>query len=177
MQRQSGFTLIEILVVLAITSTLLTLGAAAVRHYWFVQSVEGAAEEIESELRTIQQQTIAESHPLVYGAWFKPNETINQYGILKYDPKDTSTSADDECTQVGTSRKLGSGVVITEAAFDPTDADIEAACAGVPPSGAASVFFYARGSATPGQLTVYHAETGHSKTVTVSGITGRVEQQ
>ena len=176
MRRESGMTLIEILAVLGITTVLLTLGASALRHYWFVQSVEGAAEEIESELRQIQQQTIAESHPLVYGAWFKTDVTSAQYGILKFDPKDTSTSSDDTCTHVGSARTLGNGVVITAAAFD-ADPEIDATCASVLPAGAEPVFFYARGSATAGELTVYHAETQDSMTVTVSGVTGRVEQQ
>ena len=176
MRRQAGFTLIELLVVMGITSVLLTLSAFALRHYWFVQAIESAAEEIESELRQVQQQTIAESHPLVYGAWFRTGVTSGQYGILKFDPKDTSTSSDDECTQVGPARTLGNGVVITEAAFEAAP-EIDATCAPVLPVGGEPVFFYARGSATPGDLTLYHAQTDDSRTVTVSGVTGRVEQE
>ena len=176
MRRQSGFTLIEIMVVLGMTAVLLTMGAAAVRHYWFVQAIEGAAEEVESELRTLQQRTIAESHPLVYGAWFRTGDVAEQWGILKFDPKDPSSSSDDVCTQVGPPRSFDNGVIVGAAEFDPPTG-VGTTCNGVAPADSEQVFFYARGSATPGEVTLNHPPTGQSKTVTVSELTGRVDRE
>ena len=176
MRRQTGFTLIEVLVVLAITSTLLTLGAAAVRHYWFQNAIEGAAEEVQSELRLLQQKTVADSHPMVYGAWFKTGSGSDQWGVLKFDPKDTSTSSDDECTQLGGPRKFGTGIEVSAVDFDPPTG-IGTVCDTTAPSGSEEVFFYARGTATAGQLTLFHPQTGRSIDVTVSEMTGRVEKQ
>lgn len=176
MRRQSGFTLIELLVVIGITSVLLTLSAYAIRHYWFVKAIDGAAEEVESELRALQQRTIAESHPLVYGAWFKTGDVTGQWGILKFDPKDPSESTDDVCTQVGSPRSFNDGVVVSAVDFAPP-VGVGTTCNGVAPAGAEKVFFYARGSATPGEVTLHHPLSDRSRTVTVSELTGRVDRQ
>ena len=176
MRRESGFTLIEVLVVILITSILLTLSAFAVRHYWFSKSLDSAVEQTVSELRQVQQQTVAESHPLVFGAWFQTDVQDDQYAVLKFDPNDTSTASDDECTQVGSPRTFENRVVITEVQFDPAPG-IGTTCNSVVPAGSEQVFFYARGTATEGELTLFHDETGKSATVTVSGMTARVEEQ
>ena len=177
MRRESGLTLIEMLVVLGITAVLLTLSVSALRQYWFVRAIEGAADEVQSELRQLQQKTIAESHPLVYGAWFKTgDQPSGQYGVIKFDPKDTSTPSDDVCTQEGAARSFGAGVVISAVDFDPPTG-VGTTCSAVIPDGAETAFFYARGSATPGELTLYHAETEESRVLTVSELTGRVERE
>lgn len=177
MRRESGFTLVELLVGIAISATLLTLGAFAVRQYWFVSAADGAAEKVVSELRGLQQRATAESHPMVYGAWFKEDVATAQWGILRYDPKDASSSSDDICTQLGPAQRFGDGVVISNAAFDPAGGTIDTTCAGAAPSGADLVFFYARGSATAGEVVLDHDEISDPLRVTVSGVTGRVERQ
>ncbi len=177
MRRESGFTLIEVLVVILISSILLTLSATAVRRYWFASAIESSAEEIVAELRSVQQRTIAASHPMVYGAWFREGPASDQWGVLRYDPKDPSSSDDDVCTQVASANSFGDGVVVSAANFQAAGGTIEAECGPAAPPGAAVVFFYARGSATPGQITLFQAELDQEVTITVSGVTGRVEQQ
>ncbi len=177
MRRESGFTLIELLVVILISSVLLTLSATAVRHYWFVSSADSAAEEIVAELRGLQQRTTAESHPMVYGAWFKETVPAGQWGILQFDPKDASTSSDDECRQLGPARTMGDGVVVDSASFDAAGGTLASRCAAAGPEGADLVFFYARGSATDGELALDHEALSQPLVITVSGTTGRVERQ
>ena len=177
MRRESGFTLIELLAVVGLTAVLLTLGASALREYWFRQALDGSAEAVESEFRHLQQQTVAESHPLVFGAWFRTGaQAGGQWGSLKFDPKDASTSADDVCTLVGSPRTFDAGVVVDAASFEEP-VGVGSTCSGVAPSGSKQVFFYARGAATAGSVTLFHPATGRSRTVTVSGLTGRVEIQ
>ena len=177
MRRESGFTLIELLVVIMITSVLLTLGAFAVRQYWLVSAADTAAEEVVAELRGLQQRTAAESHPMVYGAWFREDVPTDQWGTLGYDPKDTSTSSDDVCTQLGSPQRFGDGVIVASASFDPAGGTIESECAAAAPDGASLVFFYARGSATEGEIQLDHTAISDPLRITVSGTTGRVERE
>ena len=177
MRRDSGFTLIEVLMVILISATLMTLSATAVRHFWFLNAVESAAEMTESELRNVQQRTVAASHPMVYGVWFKEDVASSQWGTVRYNPMDASTGDDDVCTQVGSAQSFGDGVVVSDASFEPAGGTIESKCVAVAPSGSDLVFFYARGSATAGSVTLYEEKLDEERTVTVSGVTGRVERQ
>jgi prepilin-type N-terminal cleavage/methylation domain-containing protein len=177
MRRESGFTLIELLVVIGISAVLMTLAASAVRHFWFVNAADGAAEKVVSELRGLQQRTAAESHPMVYGAWFKEDVETAQWGILKYDPKDASSSSDDVCSPLGTAQRFGDGVTISNANFDSAGSTIDSKCAAAAPAGSDLVFFYARGSATAGTISLDHEAISAPLTVEVSGVTGRVELQ
>lgn len=174
MRRQSGFTLIEVLVVIGISAALLSLAATAVRHYWFLSAVESAAEQTESGLRELQQKTVAASHPMVYGAWFKKDVTTAQWGVLQYDPKDPSISTDDVCTQLGASKSFSDGVIVKAVSFVAAGGSVQSKCTAVAPSGSSMVFFYARGSATAGEVSLYQKSIDETRTITVSGVTGRV---
>ena len=177
MRRESGFTLIELFVVMAISAVLMTLGASAVRHFWFVSAVDKGAEQIQSELRQLQQRATAQSHPLVYGAWFRTGSN-SSWGVLKFDPKNASTASDDECTQIAGPEVLPSGATFSAADFSATGAStMEARCSSVAPSGSKRVYFFARGTATPGTVTVYQSNINESRTLAVSALTGRVDEQ
>ena len=177
MRRESGFTLIELLVVMSISAVLMTLGASAVRHFWFVNAVDKGAEQVQSELRQLQQRATAQSHPLVYGAWFRTGQN-SSWGVLKFDPKNASTASDDECTQVGGAEVLPSGATFSAVDFSTTGATtIETKCSVVAPAGSERVYFFARGTATPGELTVYQSNINESRTLAVSALTGRVDEQ
>ena len=177
MRRESGFTLIEILVALAMSAVLLTLGAAALRHYWLLHSVDSDRGSLISELRGLQQRTVAESHPLIYGAWFREGTGLSSnWGVLRFDPKDTSTPADDACAQVGPARSFSNEVYVQAADFEPGP-DETSICSAAAPPGSDLVFFYARGSATAGTIVLRQDAVDRAAGVSVSGITGRVEEQ
>jgi prepilin-type N-terminal cleavage/methylation domain-containing protein len=169
-KMDAGFTLVELLVVIAITGILLTLGAAALRTYWLTQALEGSAEQLVSQLRQLQQRTDAESHPVVYGARFR--QGTPDWVTVRYDPKSPTTATDDECTVVGT-RQFSDGVNISAASFDPPPGLVLAKC---PNPSEAFVFFYARGTATEGSVTLAHPITGRSRTISVLPLTGRVRE-
>ncbi|MDQ3986519.1 MAG: prepilin-type N-terminal cleavage/methylation domain-containing protein [Actinomycetota bacterium] len=175
MKRATGFTLIEMMVVLGMTAVLLTLGAAAARHYWLLNSLDGGADEIVVQLREIQERTIAESHPLIYGAWFRAHSVGDDWGILRFNPRDTSTSTDDLCEQVGASRDLAGQVYVESVAFEDGP-DATTLCASAAPPGAELTFFFARGNATAGELVLNQDAVGSSRTITVLGVTGRVDK-
>lgn len=185
MKRQHGYTLIEMLVTLALAAILLTLGASAVRHYWLVQSLAGAADEVETQLRQLQIRSRSENHPLVYGARLHPKDADKtQWEIVRYNPNGAGPGS-PTCQQVE-SRAFGSGVFSAEvrvisADFDganlakaPAQSFCEANLDGA--SNDEFVFFYARGSATGGELTLQQPIIGRTKTIAldVGGLTGRV---
>ncbi len=175
LKKEGGFTLIEMLVVMAISTILMTLGAFAVRHFWFVQALSGSVDTVTTQMRQAQQQAESESHPLVYGVWFINVGDATRWGTLQYDPAMASP-----CTEIG-KRYFETGVQVKTVAFDE-DSTRTPTCrsalgaAGIPSAGSAQIaFFYARGTATPGTITLEQTTLDRSRQLTVTGITGRVD--
>lgn len=189
-KEEGGFTLIELLATMALASILLTLGAAAARQYWFNQALNGAQDEVVTQLRQLQERVVSETHPRVYGARFHNGH--RQWGLVRYDPAVGTTPV--SCVQYQT-REFPSGVKVAETSFaaDVTRTSFcqnnlkTASGASVPNSVSSQfVFFYSRGTATPGNLTGYPAGTGvvlkhdaldRVEAVSVTAITGRVDEQ
>lgn len=166
---QRGFTLVELLVAMSLIAILVTLGAQPMRNYWLNRAVMGAADDVATQLRSLQERVVSESHPLVYGAAFAPGSA--DWSLLQYNPSGPS------CSVVGT-RSFDTDVVVQSASFIGAPAAIVTACSALPgvESDDAFVFFYARGSATGGQVAVRQPTIGRTETVTVGPITGRVDQ-
>jgi hypothetical protein len=144
----------------------LTLGASALRTYWLTQALEGSAEEIVSQLRQLQQRTDSESHPLVYGVRFEVGSSA--WTIIRYDP----SAALNKCTTDGT-RTFSDGVYVSAANFaSPSNVNVT----DCPNSSQQFVFFYARGTATGGSLTLRHDITSDTETISVLPLTGRVRR-
>jgi type II secretory pathway pseudopilin PulG len=161
---------VELLVVITITSLLLMLSALALRNYWLTQALEGSAEQVVSQLRQLQQRTDSESHPIVYGSRFEigtPN-----WAIVRYDPKSPTTTDDDECT-LDSTRAFSDGVVASAASFDSPPGLVMSKC---PASSQRFVFFYARGTATAGSVTLRNEITARTETISVLPLTGRVRR-
>jgi prepilin-type N-terminal cleavage/methylation domain-containing protein len=167
MRDQNGFTLVELMVVIVIGAVLLTLGASALRRYWFTQALEGSADALVSQMRQVQQRTDSESAPLVYGV--RLEEGTSAWAVVKYDPKSATTTDDDECTQLST-YEFSDGIRITAASFDSPPSILLSKC---PESSQDFAMFFARGTATSGSVSLRHPITGKTRTVTVLPLTGR----
>jgi prepilin-type N-terminal cleavage/methylation domain-containing protein len=169
---ERGFTLIEVLVAMALASILMTLGVFALRSYWINRSLEGARAEVGSTMRQLQQQSVSESHPLVFGVRVTPGSgpttATEKWVSLKYNPNPVSGP---KC-KVLQEMTFSTNVYVSAAAFEPTGLDVSNCTAG---SGHAFVWFYARGTATAGSLTLSHSELDRELDVTVSGLTSRIE--
>jgi prepilin-type N-terminal cleavage/methylation domain-containing protein len=182
MKNERGFTLIELLVVMVVVLIMATLGASAMRHYWFVRSVKGASQQVTAQLRQLQSQADSVSHPVVYGAWFLPNQSnSSEWGTLVYDP--TITNVADRCELGSEAKVLPTEVRVVDAAFTDTTT-LTSACkteltgAGVAnASSAKTVFFYARGNSTGGELTLAREGVGKERTIEIAALTGRVVEE
>jgi prepilin-type N-terminal cleavage/methylation domain-containing protein len=174
MRREAGYTLIEILTAIAISAILMTLGASALRGYWFGRALRDGAEQVVSELRNVQERSVSESHPLVYGGWF--DDGSSEWGVVRFDPKDVSVTEDDECAVVSGPNEFSAGVVVDEVSFDDMTPQTSV-CASAVPSGSEIAFFFARGTASPGSVTLLQPRNGDTETVTVTGLTGRVDRE
>lgn len=166
--KEAGFTLIELLTVIAITAILFTLSAVAIRHFWRVRSLEGAADSASTQLRALQSSVTSESNPIVFGAYFETG--ASEWSIVRFNPTNPPS-----CFRIATV-SLGGGARIQSASFSD-DAAIAPICQGAVGASTAGdfVFFYARGNATGGKVVFDHAALdGRSRTVTVSPIVGRV---
>jgi prepilin-type N-terminal cleavage/methylation domain-containing protein len=170
---EGGFTFVELLVGMMILVVLLSLGAFALRQFWLTHSLRAGRDEVVTQLRQLQQQSVSESHPLVYGARFRVGSPT--FGVVKFNPHDTATTTDDTCVEMKTVT-LGSNVQVSEVDF--TDAaGITSLCRSQIAGATLDefAFFYARGTATEGDLTlVVPALSDKSHTLSVTPITGRV---
>ena len=166
MKDESGFTLVELLAVMLLTAILVTLGAAALRRFWFVQGLSGARNEVVSQLRA-QQEESRTTAPKVFGARF--NVGSSEWDLIQYDD---SRPNGLKCTRIE-GRTLGAGVVVQEVDFDDVLGIEQGPCL----AGGFDelVLFYARGSATAGGLTLYQPTIDRELSVCVTGLTGRVE--
>lgn len=166
---EDGFTLIELLVVMALMATLFALGAMALRHFWFVQGLERAGDQVVTTLRTAQQRVSAENHPVVYGVRFVPGTPT--WGLVQYDPR----KASNKCTAVET-HDFDAAVSVQSASSTGADV-VRTECNAALGAGNRFIFFFARGSATPADVDLVSLQTGDTRTIDVAGITGRVEVQ
>lgn len=175
-RREGGFTIIELLVTVALGAILMTLGASAFRAYWFSSSLASTQDLMLTEMRAMQERAVSESHPLVYGLRFQ--ESSGRWAEVVYDPKDQSITSDDVCEYVGGDpavKDFEAGIVVRSADFtDPPGLSVSK-CPGS--SNGKFAFFYAKGTATAGNVTFLQPNTMKELGLQLSSLTGRVTKQ
>jgi prepilin-type N-terminal cleavage/methylation domain-containing protein len=182
MEKERGFTLVELLVVIMLTSFVFVGGGLALRQYWLVQSLEGQTDETVTQLREMQERVVAESAPLVYGARFRAGSNV--WTLVQYDPRVVTQAGyfpGKACKPVpGLIQRYGNSVVVAGEPDAPQfeeGADAVNECRFVSGWGSDEfVFFFARGNATQGQLVLRSQALDRTRTITVNGITGRVDK-
>jgi Tfp pilus assembly protein FimT len=171
--REAGFTVIELAVVAALATVLLSIGAVAVRHFWLVRSIKGAQDQVVAQLRQVQQRSAAETYPIIYGVRFLKGSS--SWGVVRYNASTTT------CAAV-TSLTLPDGIqIVNDAETDfPDVATATTACRNAAPSSASYevVFFYPKGStnasSTVGSVKLIQPALNRTAKITVSNLTGRV---
>ena len=176
---QSGFTLIELLTVMGLVAILLAIGSFSLRHFWFVRSLEGGKQEMITQLRQLQQRVGAASAPLVYGARFTVGS--GTWALVQYDTSKPTVP----CVLIkeGTFDKeveFDAGVTVSAVDFSnygdssSSSNNITGNCL----NGATDIgWFFARGTATQGSVTIRQPQLGRTETVCVAALTGRVYER
>lgn len=161
--------MIEVLVVTALTTSLLLLGTGAIRSLWLNRSLSGGADEFVMQLRSLGSKVEAETNVRVYGVALTPG--ADTYDVLRHDvvPGQAGTCS------VLAERSLPGGVEIASAST-PIEGDPATACRGQLgiESTTALVFFYARGTATSADVLLEQPQLERCRAVTVRSITARV---
>ena len=187
---QAGFSLIEMLAVIGLIGIVMALAMPSVREYWFVQSLHGARDDLVTEARALQSRVTAESHPAVFGIRFT-NEggwnSLGRWGLVKYQPPAAGAAT---CVQYGEGSFDGgvfnATVEIRNPSFTTTPTAEQTFCRGnlrstggtpIPASTDQFLFFYARGTATGGTLSMRQANLDPSQdiSITVFPMTGRIQ--
>ena len=93
-QKNSGFTLVELLTILGILIIITVTAVPAYRNFQKESDLTNSAEEIINILRVAQSKTLASEQDSQWGVYFSTTTTPNQYTLFKgldYDSRDTSS--------------------------------------------------------------------------------------
>ncbi len=181
MHKEDGFSLIELLFVMALVGILLTLGAFAARQFWFQRSLLGGQDEVATQLRALQQRVVAEGVATRYhGAWFTTDDADDErWGTVRFD------SVAGTCTSTG-QFQFDAGVLVSQVDFADSVSGVDFAtaitsCRGLAnvPDSADFVFFLTRGTGTESTQDLVLAQPrldNRSEAIRVLALTGRVEK-
>jgi prepilin-type N-terminal cleavage/methylation domain-containing protein len=153
-RRDSGFTLIEMMVVVGFVSLLATFGVGAWKQWTVAHAQSGAVTDMQTILRQTQIRAVSEGQNFCV----KFDTSANTYTIYRFACAPTGNVKVKGPFTLGDPR-----VQLGTVSFDS-----------VSPATNSQLTFNASGSATPGTLTV--TRTGSTKvyTLSVEGLTGRV---
>lgn len=161
----------ELLSITVLIALMTVAGGFTLRTYWLRQSLSKSVDELVTEMRGMQQRAMAESHPLVYGLRVTPGtgETSRTWSIVRYNGRRTT----DKCTELEEHEFPGRVSVATASFTSAVPATDECRAA----FGASSEFvlFFARGTATGGELTLTSPFVDGPREIEVFGVTGRVQ--
>jgi prepilin-type N-terminal cleavage/methylation domain-containing protein len=154
-RRDSGFTLLELVVAMSVLAILLAIGTPAWMNYGKNQDARSAARATVSVLRNAQVRAVAEE--VTYRVDI--DSTARTLQTYRCQPGTVPLA----CTLKVTKRLDGSSVRITSAAFTNSSG-----------ASTASAYFYARGTASPGTVVIQRTGRPVRQVVEVEGLTGRV---
>lgn len=151
--RDGGFTLIEVATAVVLLSIMLGIGVSGWRQWANASAQAGAAQSIQSALRSAQQRAVTEAVSTCVLFDVARDQFRSYVGAC------SSTSK----TPIGSARDLGSSQVhLSSAAFTGST--------GTSPG----VTFFSRGTATPGTVRLRRDDDATTTTLRVEGLTGRV---
>lgn len=148
-RSDSGFTLIEVMVTIALAGILMAIAVSGWSSWAKASAHSGAAREIQSAMRQAQQQAVTEGTATCF--WF--DDAADTYAVYR-----------GRCTDAG--KQLVKGPV----AVSPY-VDISTPAFGSDGTGTS---FLGRGTGSPGSVSVTRPGSTTTYVLTVDGLTGRV---
>jgi prepilin-type N-terminal cleavage/methylation domain-containing protein len=157
LQGETGFTLVELMVVMLIAGVLMTIGVFSFVNYQKMAQQRGTARETVGLLRNASERAISEGRT---------------YCIDIAADRLSTTTWRRECGPAGTAiggttRTQSTKVTLDATVSSPSPAP---AC----PASHQCLYFYPRGTATPATVVVRSSARSKTYTVTVEGLTARV---
>lgn len=150
--RDSGFTLLELMVTIAISGILMAIAVGGWTSWAKASAHSGAAREIQSAMRQAQQQAVTEGTATCF--WF--DAAADTYAVYR-----------GRCTDAG--KVLVKGPVEVSPYVDITAPEFTS------PSGdVAGTSFLGRGTGSAGDVTIARPGSTKKYVLTVDGLTGRV---
>jgi prepilin-type N-terminal cleavage/methylation domain-containing protein len=151
---ESGFTLVELLVTMAIASVLMSIGIYGFVNWQHTAQQQGSASALVSSLRTASERAISEGRTYCVDV-----SGSTSYSLWRY-------SCDAGGTKVAGPNTVQSNISLATVNTLP----VGAAC----PGGHKCVYFYPRGTAVPTTVTVSSSVRSRTYVVHVEGLTARV---
>jgi type II secretion system protein H len=154
-QRDSGFTLIEVMVTIALMGILMAFAVSGWSSWAKASAHSGAARETQSAMRQAQQQAVTEGRAMCV----QFDDAADTYSVFR-----------GRCSDPAKVRAIGP---VEIAAGVHIEAPNFTSSAGTPATG---VSFHARGTASPGELRITRDGSTTVYRLTVEGLTGRVSR-
>lgn len=153
----AGFTLLELVVVMAISGVLVSIGIFGFASWQATSEQQGSADAVQSQLRNASTRAISEGR--TYCVEVAPDG--RSYSLYQYVCSSTAPGQ----LVLGPRRTQSSEVTL--------QASITGA-AGTCPSGSTCIYFRPRGTATPAAINVQSTKRSQVYTINVEGLTARV---
>lgn len=150
--RDSGYTLVEVLVAVVLLGVLMAMAVGAWSSWARAHEQSGTARELQSLLRSTHQRAITEGNAMCV----QFDTLANQYTVYR-----------GVCADPGREELLGP--------YETDGGQVRLASPAFTGSTVTSgVTFFARGTATPGTVTVTRDGSSKIYTLAIEGLTGRV---
>ena len=155
---EGGFSLIELMVVMAIAGILLMIGSFGFVNWQRTAQQQGSAKELVSQLRNASERAISEGRTYCVDI----DSTNRSYTLWRYACDSTAGSQ-----VAGPYTTQSPNVTFAPALLNPSPAPL---C----PASNSCLYFYPRGTAIPATVNVNSSARSKVYTVTVEGLTARV---
>lgn len=160
-EEDHGFSLIELMIAMALATILAGLTMTSYRNYNRGQDLRGATREVVAILRSTQIRAVTEA--TTYKARFT-SSSLDVYRVV--DPADATKDVKARPTYTLTEKRFAENLeflVTSPYGFTQSDGSVTT-----------YALFYARGSSTPGTMRVRRLDNGNFFDVSVEGLTSRV---